>query len=298
MKDVPGTLDELPSVSTLSDAPLRQSAWRAQVSDLSGLPLAAAGLRPMGRARSAVQSSARAGIWSAVALLLFAAMPTPAQMLIPGVPACGTLDNGYGPYDYRKDTNKLGIVERYHLTPQVAGLIRGESTYIGGDLAYTLHAFPNHHKALLLMQRLAERLRTDKPEGAKYPVECYFERALRFAPDDALARTLYALYLHSKGRRPEALQQLAMADSLAGDSGALRYGLGMAYLEVGDPESALRQAHRARQLAYGVRDLEDKLRERGRWRDPPAPVAPETSASSPAPGTPGASSPQPAAAAP
>lgn len=224
-------------------------------------------------------------------------MPAPAQVFIPGVPVCGTLDNGYGPYDYRKDTNKLGIVERYHLTPQVAGLIRGESTYIGGDLAYTLHAFPNHHKALLLMQRLAERLRTDKPEGAKYSVECYFDRALRFAPDDALARTLYALYLHGKGRRPAALQQLAMADSLAGDSGALRHGLGMAYLELGDTEGALRQAYRAKQLAYGARDLEDKLRERGQWRDPPPP-APAPSASAPSPAIPAASSSQPTATAP
>src|SRR5690349_7606114 len=49
---------------------------------------------------------------------------------------CGSASDagGYGPFDYRKDKNKLRLVEVFHFTPEVESLRRGESGYIGGDL--------------------------------------------------------------------------------------------------------------------------------------------------------------------
>ena len=109
---------------------------------------------------------------------------------------CGPIQNAYGPFDYRSDKDKLQIVEQYHLTPQVVNLVAPRSAgRIGGDLDYTLRAFPNHHVALMAMVRLGEKERTTRPAGATYNVECYFQRSLRFRNDDAIVRIVYASYL-------------------------------------------------------------------------------------------------------
>ena len=67
---------------------------------------------------------------------------------------CGPLANAFGPFDYRTEKgNSLYLVESAHFTPAVEAVIAGNTTYIGGDLDYTLRAFPNHHRALMSMIR-------------------------------------------------------------------------------------------------------------------------------------------------
>lgn len=62
---------------------------------------------------------------------------------------CGALQNAFGPFDDRTARGyNLDVVGSYHFTPPVEALIRGASGTIGGDLDYTLRAFPNHHRAL------------------------------------------------------------------------------------------------------------------------------------------------------
>ena len=57
-----------------------------------------------------------------------------------GYQACGSLDNGYGPFDYRStDRAKIEVVEKFHFTPKVETLKGGSTASTpGGDLAYTL----------------------------------------------------------------------------------------------------------------------------------------------------------------
>ena len=159
----------------------------------------------------------RSGRWATalcIGVLSAMSMPVSAQNA-PNV--CGDLRNAYGPYDYRNDRDKLPIVESFHFTPEVEALIRGKSGYIGGDLDYTLRAFPNHHRALVSMMNLAEREKNRQPRGARYTVECYFERAVRFAPDDTIVRMLFAIDLNKIGRVQEANQQLEESVKLAGN---------------------------------------------------------------------------------
>src|SRR5678816_4417104 len=68
-----------------------------------------------------------------------------------GPSACGPLANAYGPFDYRTDRTgtTLSIVEDNHFTPAVEQLISGITSSVGGEIDYTLRAFPNHHRALL-----------------------------------------------------------------------------------------------------------------------------------------------------
>lgn len=183
--------------------------------------------------------------------------------------SCGSLDNPYGPFDYRLQKGKLNIVEQYHFTPNVESLVSGKSsTHVGGDLDYTLRASPNHHRALMAMMRLGEKLKTPQPQGLSYSVECYFERALRFRPDDGIVRMIYATYLFRNNREPEALKQLGLASESAGDNPFTHYNIGLIYLDLKKYDQALAQAHTAYGLGFVQPALREQLKKLGKWKEP------------------------------
>ncbi|WP_144006725.1 ABC transporter permease [Pelomonas sp. KK5] len=194
---------------------------------------------------------------------------------------CGPLrpPGQYGPFDYRKDADKLQIVHEHHFSPQVEMLIRGQEGPIGGDLDYVLRAFPNHARALIAMADLGVKDKTVQPRGAHYQVECYFERAIRFAPDDQVVRMLYVTYLTRLARTQEARTQLRAAEGLAGDNPLTYYNIGLLYFDLKDYDNALTFAHKARALGAQQTGLQQKLTQAGRWAEP-APEAASAPASS------------------
>lgn len=181
--------------------------------------------------------------------------------------SCGSLQNAYGPYDYRTDKDKLSVVEAYHFTPEVASLIRGKSGHIGGDLDYTLRAFPNHPRALIAMAQLGEREKTTKVFGAQYSVECYLHRASRFRNDDGTVKMIYANYLVKKGRSKEALKQLNDAVSLSDSNTSLDYNIALVYLDLKEYDKSLTYAHKAYQAGFPLPGLRDRLKRAGKWRE-------------------------------
>ena len=210
------------------------------------------------------------GRWAVVlciGVLSAVSMPVMAQNA-PSV--CGDLHNAYGPYDYRTDRDKLPIVDGAHFTPEVAALVRGNTGAIGGDLDYTLRAFPNHHRALASMMKLAVREKTRQPRGAKYTVECYFERAVRFAPDDAIVRMLFATDLYKIGRVQDANQQVDESVKLAGKDPFAHYNAGLVYFDLKNYGKALQQAQVAYALGFTRPDLREALKSVGKWVEPPA----------------------------
>ena len=181
---------------------------------------------------------------------------------------CGPLQNAYGPFDYRSDKDNLKIVEQFHLTPQVINLVRGSSDYIGGDLDYTLRAFPNHHVALNSMIRLGEKEKTAKPLGSRYSIECWLQRAMKFRSDDAVVRMLYASYLSKAGKRGEALNQLDEAGQLGIEGANSNYNMGLIYFDLKEYEKSLSYAQRAYSFGYPLPGLRDKLKKVGKWSEP------------------------------
>lgn len=182
---------------------------------------------------------------------------------------CGSLQASYGPFDYRTDRDKLPIVESAHFTEVVEALIRGTtSTRPGGDIAYTLRAIPNNHRALLAMMRLGEKEKTPQPSGSTYSIDCWFDRAVRFRPDDGIVRMIYSTYLSSKGRLPEANAQLEIATSYAKDSAFTHYNIGLHYFDLKNYDKALLQAHRALALGFPQTALRDQLQSVGKWTEP------------------------------
>jgi hypothetical protein len=76
------------------------------------------------------------------------------------------------------------------------------------------------------------------------------------------------MYLNEHDKREDALQQLRVATELAGENGFSHYNIGLAYFDLGMPELALAQAHKARALGFPSTELADKLRAKGQWKDP------------------------------
>lgn len=186
---------------------------------------------------------------------------------------CGSLKNHYGPFDYTNAIafNKmLPVVEKYHFTPNVEALVAGETSSIIGDIDYTLRAFPNHHKALYALSRYAIKMAGKKKEyraGGQhfYSIECYFERAIRFKPDDGNVRYIYALFLHKKRRYKEALSNYKVALKYLPNSPELHYNLGLLYFDMGKKDEARKHARLAYDGGYPLPWLRNELKKEGLW---------------------------------
>lgn len=194
--------------------------------------------------------------------------------------------NGFGPHDYRVEQGQnRKVVEDYHFTPRVESLVSGTTGSLGGDIDYTLRAFPNHHRALISMMNLGVRMKTPTPPGAQFSVDCYFWRALQFRPDDTIVRTIYAKHLASSGRKPEAIRQLETVVLGTRESAFSQYNAGLVYFEMGEFDRALLQAHRALSLGFDRQGgLRQQLQAAGKWVDAP-PAGPGDTSSSADTGT-------------
>jgi tetratricopeptide (TPR) repeat protein len=172
-----------------------------------------------------------------------------------------------GDYTNADDRAGLPVVEQFHFTPSVEGLIRGASGPLGGDISYTLEHFPNHHRALAAMTRLALRDKSRKPHGARYTVDCFFDRALRYTPKDARVHSLYGGYLLALGRADDALEQLEQAAELEPENPTSHYNLGLLYLKKKDYDKARASAEKAYGMGFPLEGLKNKLIAAGQWRE-------------------------------
>jgi tetratricopeptide (TPR) repeat protein len=185
---------------------------------------------------------------------------------------CGELTNGYGPYDYRRRAEfaqNFYLVEMAHFTEDVRNGVKGNTGSVGGDLDYTLRAIPNHHVALNTLTNLALRYRTVQVEGMHYPVECWFNRALRFTPDDPAVYATYGSYLYSLGKTDRAVGLFQQGAALDPDNATLNYNLGLVYLKRHDYQLARAHAKKAYAAGFPLPGLKNKLAEAGQWNDKP-----------------------------
>ncbi|MDB5936861.1 MAG: hypothetical protein JWQ01_4205 [Massilia sp.] len=208
-------------------------------------------------------------MWTiAVSIALMAAGSAVAAPNTGRVNFCGELKNAFGPFDYRtraEHSDSFDLVEGGHFTPDVENGIRGSSGAIGGDLDYTLRAIPNHHRALATMARVAVRTKTLQVAGAKYPVECYFERATRFQPNDGGVKAEYGNYLYAMGKTEGAFQMFREAAALSPENATINYNLGLAYFQKKDYNNALLYAKKAYSLGFPLPGLKNKLAAAGKW---------------------------------
>lgn len=203
---------------------------------------------------------------------------------------CGELKGSLGPFDYRLRSEVpmvFKLVEGAHFTENIENGIKGETSSIGGDLDYTLRVFPNHSRALAALARYAVRTKSVQLPYATYPVECYFDRAMRFTPNDGKVRSEYANYLFALGKTERAFALYRSAVDLEPENATINYNVGLAYLRMQDYGNALAYAQKAYLLGFPLQGLKNKLIGVGKWVEPkppqpavaapveaPAPVAP------------------------
>jgi len=200
------------------------------------------------------------------------------------VPDCGSLENAFGPFDYRDPAARgqpLHMVESVHFTHEVAALTHGSTGALIQDLDYTLRAFPNHYPALQSLERYAL-------EGGKFldgkPAECYFKRAVAFRPADPGTHVSYGNYLLACTRLTSATVRGALqcadykdasymdarvlkaardqyeeALRIAPDSPDVSYSAALFYLDVNELDTAKRLAEIAYRAGYPLMGLKKRL---------------------------------------
>ena len=182
----------------------------------------------------------------------------------------------YGPFDYRQATpDDRDLVERAHFSLEYDAYLKGQKRSsrqmndlpVAGGFSYTLWSFPNHPRALAAMEDLGYRYKKENLPAGLLRVHCFFQRAARFAPDDALVRALYGYYYARRGKVAEANAQLEKIKSLdAATSSAYVYA-SFAYLAIKEYDKALEAAKQAYQLGYPLPGLRDRLKRLGKWHD-------------------------------
>ncbi|MES2353847.1 MAG: hypothetical protein V4568_05450 [Pseudomonadota bacterium] len=206
--------------------------------------------------------------------LLASAMLIPA-IAVAQVGTCPDHTGGYGPFDYTKSADvaeHLGVVEQFHFTPQVESLTRGASGTVGGDLDYTIRAFPNHHRALDALSKLSIKLKTVRPRGLNCSVEGYFERAVRFQDQDGALHMIYGLHLRRWKKIEEAKKHFELAAKLAPDDTNVLYNLGLVYADLNEWDKASGFAQKAYGGGFSLPGLKNKLVKAGKWKEPIPPV--------------------------
>lgn len=186
---------------------------------------------------------------------------------------CGILNptGQYGPYDYTNYSHYLEflpVVEVYHFTPEVEQLIAGESGTIYDDLAYTLRAFPNHHRALLAITKYEDSVKDANAKekvGRNYSIDCFFRRGIVFAPSDGVVRLIYATYLHQNRKLTQAKAQYETALKINPNSSEVHYNMGLLYYDTDELGLAVRHGRKAYELGYPLQGLKNKLISKGVW---------------------------------
>ena len=98
-------------------------------------------------------------------------------------------------------------------------------------------------------------------------LQCWFDRAIAYRPDDPTVRILYADELLKQGKRNEALTQLQVAEEHAMQSATVHYNLGLLYLDLKDFDRSVAHAQQAYELGAPLPGLKNKLAQAGKWHD-------------------------------
>lgn len=191
------------------------------------------------------------------------------------LPLCGDLENHYGPFDYNDPQADKKIVERFHFTIKVENLIGGATSMTPlGDLNYTLRVFPNHHRALNAVSKYEIRKKQESQNSGKFynpetegglTAECYFDRAIRWRPNDPNVHLIYGIHLHRIGKLDQALAEYKISEKIQPNSADLQYNIGLLYFDKQQYAVAKEHAKKAYQLGYPLPGLRKKLAGVGQW---------------------------------
>ena len=219
--------------------------------------------------------SGRAAAAASVGRLLCLAMCCCAAVLSNSALAdelgCGPRKLGdFGPYDYRSADarRERPRVEKFHFGPQVEYLNPALSEKrIASDVDFVLRYFPNHHRALITLTKLARKTKSTQPPGLRFNVACWFARAKAIAPDDGMVSIIYGNYLLKRKRTKEALAEFKRAEEVGGENMNLYYNMGLGYFRLGRYHEARSAAKKAYAMGHPLPGLRNLLKRKKQWEE-------------------------------
>jgi tetratricopeptide (TPR) repeat protein len=178
---------------------------------------------------------------------------------------CGDLFNGVGPFDYRDQSAArrwdYRDTKQNHYDPANQRMRAGEySSRVMHDIDFLLRVFPNHVPALQLA------IEYERGGGKRHhfrSVDCYFDRARRFVPDDVMVVMMEGTYFSKKGDKARARTSYEDALEMAPESLDINYNAGLFFAQIGEYERALKCANLAYAGGYPLPGLKDKLQKAG-----------------------------------
>lgn len=216
---------------------------------------------------------------------------------------CGELKNfqNIGPWDYADPSSSVSTgedpmgrikrVENVHFNPDMQALNTKRYTIdrLTAEIHYTLRILPNHPRALMAISRL-ERMaggklpqRSATPFTPKLTADCFFDRAIRFRPEDKAVRFVYGIHLQQRGKLKEALTEYQLAERLGEESANFYYNVGLLYADLGNWDKAYEYADKAQRAGLMLPGLRGKLEKAGRPLPPAPQPAPSADAQTAAP---------------
>ena len=201
------------------------------------------------------------------ALLLVALSPLHAHAMC-GAPLAQ--NNFKRPLDYTDPADQDYVknwVEQYHWTPGVENLTKGKSAPVQQDLAFILRQIPNHHRALNSMMnwQLTHPFPLDANDYLMYRIDCYFDRALTFTPNDPVLHVLQGIYFSKSKNYEDAERSYRRALDLDPDMAEAHYDLGLLLFDLGKFQEAKAEAQKAYALSYPLPGLRNRLARAGQW---------------------------------
>lgn len=182
---------------------------------------------------------------------------------------CGSLQNSVGPWDYRTRgmTSRLRWDHadniRNHYDPAIRRMNDGEySERVIGDLDFLVRVWPNHVPGLRAL------IQYNQAGGKVYryrTVECYLERARRFAPNDPAVALLEGGFYLRQRELERARKSFDAAREMQPDSMDVHYNLGLFYIEAREFDKAVFHAKEAYSLGYPLPGLKNRLKQLGHW---------------------------------
>lgn len=194
------------------------------------------------------------------------AIAVPALVRAEDLSRCEALEVTTQTYDVNDSASVVPIhtIEINHFTPDVEHLLKGQTAPLPLDIAFVLRYIPNHYRALSAMSnwQLKNRVPADM-QSKVWTVDCYFERAIVWRPNDPKVHFVYAIYLHRAGRLPDAVQEYAQAERLGESDAEFYYNRGLLEFDLGHLEAARGYADKAYSLGYPLLGLHRKLEHAG-----------------------------------
>lgn len=196
---------------------------------------------------------------------------------------CGPLKNynDFGPFDYQDPQNRdptgadpmgrIKRVENVHFRDDMkaVNLKRYSVERLSGEFVYTLRVFPNHPEALHALSRLEKLAGGKLPQNAVSPftpkisADCFFDRAIRFRPEDPHVRYMHAIHLHDRKQYAEAREAYALAEKLGMENPNFHYNYGLVLADLKEWETAREYARKAYSAGFHLEGLRRRLTEAG-----------------------------------